>query len=121
MTTRTIPWRWATRPSIASTTRGHSTAQNGRSTVGPLRGTSLRTEPASPSSIRPALESAPPGALAGKTVRASHVVLLLLSLPLLYFVLAYLYLAHWHESGWLFNTLMHENGRLTLLGSIFYF
>jgi hypothetical protein len=35
--------------------------------------------------------------------------------------LAYLYLSVWYGKFWLFNTFVHENGRLTLLGTLFYF
>ena len=55
------------------------------------------------------------------SVPIRRVVGMLLSLPLLYAAVAYAYLAYWHGGPWLFNTLVHENGRLTLLGSLFYF
>ena len=45
----------------------------------------------------------------------------LLSLPLLYLLVAYGYLMWWHGRPWLLRTIIHENGRLTLLGSVFYF
>ena len=42
-------------------------------------------------------------------------------LPILYFALSYIYLALWHHKYFLFGTLVHENGRLTLFDSLFYF
>ena len=45
----------------------------------------------------------------------------LVCLPAAYFVLAYGYLAWWRGSPFLWNTVIHENGRLTLVGSLFYF
>jgi hypothetical protein len=45
----------------------------------------------------------------------------LLAAPALYGLAAYTYLACWHGKPWLFSTLIHENGRLTLTGSLFYF
>jgi hypothetical protein len=54
-------------------------------------------------------------------MRAGHSILLLLSLPTVYFVASYLYLACWHGRLWLFDTVVHENGRLTLLGSLLYY
>ncbi|MGH9769656.1 MAG: hypothetical protein ACREAB_19700, partial [Blastocatellia bacterium] len=58
------------------------------------------------------------------TARYLHLRLLacaLLALPITYFVIAYLYLGSWHRQTLLWNTLVHENGRLTLAGSLFYF
>jgi hypothetical protein len=46
---------------------------------------------------------------------------LLLVAPILYFSVSYFYLAYWHNKYFLFNMLTHENGRLTLLNSLFYF
>jgi hypothetical protein len=54
-------------------------------------------------------------------VEKSGAILFLLCLPTGYFLVAYLYLAWWHGKVWLFDTLVHENGRLTLLGSLFFF
>jgi len=48
-------------------------------------------------------------------------VAMLVCLPLAYGVLSYTYLAMWYRRVWLFETIVHENGRLTLLGSLFYF
>ena len=48
-------------------------------------------------------------------------ITMLLSVPLAYLVSAYGYLAWWHKRPWLFNVIIHENGRLTLLGSVLYF
>jgi hypothetical protein len=48
-------------------------------------------------------------------------LLLLLTLPAAYVCVAYTYLAIWHGEACLWNRVVHENGRLTLLGSIFYF
>ncbi len=53
--------------------------------------------------------------------RAHLLASLLLALPAAYFVIAYIYLAWWHNQVFLWNTLVHENGRLTLAGTIFYF
>ncbi|NOT48116.1 MAG: hypothetical protein HOP17_10265, partial [Acidobacteria bacterium] len=39
----------------------------------------------------------------------------------MYFAISYCYLAWWHGEIFLWNTLIHENGRLTLSGSLFYF
>jgi hypothetical protein len=46
---------------------------------------------------------------------------ILLAFPVLYFVASYVFLAWWHKKTFLLNTLIHENGRLTLAGSMFYF
>jgi hypothetical protein len=45
----------------------------------------------------------------------------LVGVPGLYFLVSYCYLAIWHGKLWLWDTLVHENGRLTLGGSLFYF
>jgi hypothetical protein len=50
-----------------------------------------------------------------------HLITVLLALPVTYFAISYCYLAWWHNEIFLWNTLIHENGRLTLLGSMFYF
>lgn len=50
-----------------------------------------------------------------------HLILVLLALPVTYFAISYCYLAWWHNEIFLWNTLVHENGRLTLSGSMFYF
>ena len=47
--------------------------------------------------------------------------MLLLSAPAAYLLAAYVYVARWHRTPWLLNTVIHENGRLTLLGSVLYF
>jgi hypothetical protein len=60
-----------------------------------------------------------PARLGSLTVR--RLILTLLALPLLYVLVAYIYLATWHGKAWLLGTLVHENGRLTLGGSLFYF
>ena len=49
------------------------------------------------------------------------VAAMLFAVPVVYFIASYYYLARWHRKCWLFNTAVHENGRLTLLGSLFYF
>jgi hypothetical protein len=46
---------------------------------------------------------------------------LLLVIPITYFAAAYAYLAWWHRKAFLWSTVVHENGRLTLMGSLFYF
>jgi hypothetical protein len=46
---------------------------------------------------------------------------ILLGPPALYFVVSYAYLVYWHRRLFLWNTVIHENGRLTLAGSLFYF
>lgn len=48
-------------------------------------------------------------------------VSMLLALPITYFVVSYAYLAWWHKKAFLWNTPIHENGRLTMAGSLFYF
>jgi hypothetical protein len=55
------------------------------------------------------------------TLPLSGAIAVLLGLPAAYLSISYLYLAHWHRRVWLGNTVVHENGRLTLLGSLFYF
>jgi len=45
----------------------------------------------------------------------------LVALPLLAYVVSYLYLAWYHKSLFLFNTIVHEGGTYTLLQTIFYF
>ena len=55
------------------------------------------------------------------TLNLSTLLAILLSLPALYFVLSYAYLVCWHRRLFLWNTVIHENGRLTLAGSLFYF
>lgn len=55
------------------------------------------------------------------TVRTRVLVGLLASFPGAYALISYAYLAHWHGNEWLWKTVIHENGRLTLLGSLFYF
>jgi len=54
-------------------------------------------------------------------MRLNKLVMICLSVPAIYFIASYTYLAWWHNNGFLFNTLIHENGRLTLLESLFYF
>src|ERR1017187_5052701 len=49
------------------------------------------------------------------------VAAMLFAVPVVYFIASYYYLARWHRKCWLFNIVVHENGRLTLLGSLFYF
>jgi hypothetical protein len=53
--------------------------------------------------------------------RGSALISLLLALPVTYFVVSYIYVAWYHNDANLWNTLIHENGRLTLGGSLFYF
>ena len=48
-------------------------------------------------------------------------VMLLLSVPLAYFVISYVYVALWHRKAFLAFTIIHENGRLTLAESMLYF
>lgn len=50
-----------------------------------------------------------------------RVITLFLGVAVLYFALSYCYLVWWHGEVFLWNTLIHENGRLTLLESMFYF
>jgi hypothetical protein len=54
-------------------------------------------------------------------VHSPALVAVLLSLPSAYMMAAYSYLAWWHHRSWLLDTVVHENGRLTLLGSMLYF
>src|SRR5438445_6260213 len=55
------------------------------------------------------------------TLLLPDAIAVLLGLPAAYLSISYFYLAHWHRSVWLGNRVVHENGRLTLLGSLFYF
>ncbi len=48
-------------------------------------------------------------------------LIILLALPIVYFVISYYYLVLWHHKLFIWVTVIHENGRLTLLGSLFYF
>ena len=54
-------------------------------------------------------------------VRLRSLVLILIAPPIAYFVISYCYLVWWHKRFYLLDTLIHENGRLTLIGSMFYF
>jgi hypothetical protein len=54
-------------------------------------------------------------------MQCSTLISLLLALPVSYFTLSYIYVAWYHKEPYLWNTLIHENGRLTLAGSLFYF
>jgi hypothetical protein len=54
-------------------------------------------------------------------LQVSVLVIILLTIPITYFVISYIYLVWWHNKIFLWNVLIHENGRLTLLGSLFYF
>ena len=49
-----------------------------------------------------------------------NIALLLLAIPLLCYVVSYIYLAFYHESAWLFNKIVHESGKLTLYQDMFY-
>ena len=51
----------------------------------------------------------------------SVLVKVIVSVPAIYLIASYSYLAWWHKEIFLLNSLIHENGRLTLLGSLFYF
>jgi hypothetical protein len=46
---------------------------------------------------------------------------ILLCIPSAYFVFSYCYLISWHRKSSLWDVIVHENGRLTLLGSLFHF
>lgn len=74
-----------------------------------------RNEPAAPRDEGPA---ARPWSL---RVSLRRLIGLLLALPLLYGLTAYVYLAVWHGKPWLLTTLIHENGRLTLAESLLYY
>lgn len=54
-------------------------------------------------------------------VGEARLLAILLGLPVLYLVVSYGYVAWRHQKPWLLRTIIHENGRLTLLGSVFYF
>ena len=54
-------------------------------------------------------------------MRLSVLLFILLMPPVVYFAISYAYVAWWHKKLFLWDTLIHENGRLTLLGSLFYF
>lgn len=45
---------------------------------------------------------------------------LLILLPLIAYIVSYLYLAHYHQQWFLFHTVIHESGRYTLLETILY-
>ena len=55
------------------------------------------------------------------SVHSQRLIAILISSPLVYMLISYAYLAWWHGRPYLLNTIVHENGRLTLLGSVFYF
>jgi hypothetical protein len=55
------------------------------------------------------------------SVHSLGLIGILISAPLVYMLISYAYLAWWHGKPYLLNTIVHENGRLTLLGSVFYF
>ncbi len=54
-------------------------------------------------------------------LKLESLLAILFSFPVAYCLISYLYLAAWHRSFWLWDKVVHENGRLTLLGTIFYF
>ena len=54
-------------------------------------------------------------------IRAPILVAALLSLPLTYFLISYIFVAVWHRKPLLWNIVIHENGRLNLARSLFYF
>lgn len=58
---------------------------------------------------------------ATRFIRLRFLVVLLVASPLAYFIISYCYLVWWHKKLFLWDTLVHENGRLTLAGSMFYF
>jgi len=49
-----------------------------------------------------------------------HRARLLIALPIGVYLLSYVYLAAYHQRLWLFGTVVHEGGTLTLLQTIFY-
>src|SRR5436305_14955709 len=55
------------------------------------------------------------------TIRVPRLILSLLGMPALYAALAYACLVSTHGRVWLMDTCVHENGRLTLAGTLFYF
>jgi hypothetical protein len=55
------------------------------------------------------------------SIRLDVLLLILMAPPVLYFVISYSYLASWHNKLFLWNSVIHENGRLTLLESLYYF
>ncbi len=54
-------------------------------------------------------------------IDATKCAVILLAMPLAYATASYMYVALWHRRLSLWNTVIHENGRLTLKGSLFYF
>ncbi|MBI4681746.1 MAG: hypothetical protein HY757_01380 [Nitrospirae bacterium] len=48
-------------------------------------------------------------------------VIICFSIPLLLLISAYFYMTTFYHKLWLFNTIVHENGKYTLLEVIFYF
>ncbi len=59
-------------------------------------------------------------ALSAKPAR-NYFFLICFSLPVLLLVGAYIKMAFFYQKLWLFNTVVHENGKYTLLEVIFYF
>ncbi|MCW5979283.1 MAG: hypothetical protein KIT09_14505 [Bryobacteraceae bacterium] len=55
------------------------------------------------------------------TFSVSVLLRVLVGVPGLCFLISYCYLAIWHGRLWLWDAVVHENGRLTLGGSLFYF
>ena len=47
-------------------------------------------------------------------------IIILFALPIGYIVLSYVYLMVWHRKLWLFDAVMHEDGRHTLWGALTY-
>ena len=55
------------------------------------------------------------------TVPSSFLVKHIFAVSVVYFTVSYIYLVWWHKDIFLLNSVVHENGRLTLLGSLLYF
>ena len=47
-------------------------------------------------------------------------IIMLFALPVCYLLISYVYLMLWHRKIWLFNVVMHEDGRHTLWGALTY-
>ena len=53
-------------------------------------------------------------------MRLDTLIGILIAVPCVVFIVSYSYLAFYHQKLYLFNTIIHENGRDTLLRTIFY-
>ena len=56
----------------------------------------------------------------GVQLHMNRLILFLVGMPFLILIGAYVYLALYHQNPFLLNTIIHENGRDTLLTTVFY-